>query len=501
MPNAIKHQLFRLIKSLTKAEKRNFKLFATRSGSNAESLFIQLFDAVDRLEEPDDAIITNRLKLKPGQYSNLKRHLYQQVMTSLRIIYINKEIDIELREQIDFTRILYGKGHYLDALRTLERAKAKAVEHSQDLLHLEILEFQKLIESRHITLSRQVNNKMDRLLNESAHRCYSVLDTSELFSLNIQIHGHYIERGHARTESDKTETHKFWQHIQTVRVDRETSPTTFNQKVNRFQASMWFHYIQLDFNEALRAATNAHTMFTLSRQMILKDTGLYLRCIYYLTMFAYLNKDGKTLSRNVKRLEEFMADDDIHLNDNARQTGLIYLNLARFNQYFLNGDGAAAYRLGNDLSRDYKKKKFRPSQQRLGLFRYKHAAACFLGGYYDEALDYLNDIINMRLTIFRDDLLINTRLLHALCNFELTNYILVDYQLTSLNRLIRRSRETAEAHRLAVSGLRRLLKLPAGEHAPVYAKLRKELDALRDDPFEQKALAYLELEDWLRLHV
>ena len=117
--------MWRLVKSLTKAEKRNFKLYATRAGATTDSKFIQLFDLLDRLDEANDGVITKRLRLTPGKYSNLKRHLYQQVLTSLRLIFINKEVDIELREQIDFSHILYGKGLYLDALRSLETGQGQ----------------------------------------------------------------------------------------------------------------------------------------------------------------------------------------------------------------------------------------------------------------------------------------------------------------------------------------------------------------------------------------
>ena len=498
MSKAVKHQLWRLIKSLNKSEKRNFKLFAKRAGSTEDNKFIRLFDVMDRTEEVDDEAVMKRLRLNNGQFSNLKRHLYQQVLTSLRMIYIAKEIDIEIREQIDFTRILYGKGHYLDALRTLERAKAKAVEHSQDLLHLEIIEFQKLIEARHITLSRQVDNKLDLLLNESAQRCYSVLDTSELFSLNIQIHGRYIERGHSRTPAQRAKNEAFWRGIQTRRVDRETSPNTFNQKVNHFQAVMWYSYIQLDFVAALSAATEAHSLFTLSQQMILMDPDLYLRCLYYTTMFAYLNREEKTVVRYLGKLNVFLTDENIQLNENSRMIGAVYHTLAKFHLHFLRSDGKAARQLGAELALAHAIGYFRPNQHRWGLFCYKYAAALFLNGEYDKALDQLNEVINMRTSIFREDLLISTRLLHAICNFELRNYSLVDYHLTGLSRLLRRSREAAECHRLTVAALRRLLKLPEPEHPPVYEGLRKSLAGLAENPFEQKALNYLDVTQWLK---
>ena len=501
MPTPVKDQVWRLIKSLTKAEKRNFKLFATRAAATTNAKFIQLFDLLDRAETLDDEAVIRRMKLTPGKYSNLKRHLNQQVLTSLRLLHINKEIDIELREQIDFARILYGKGHYLDALRILEKAKAKAVEHNQDLLHLEIVEFQKLIEARHVTLSRQVDNKMDLLLNESAERSYSILNTSELFNMNIQIHGRYIESGHSRNAEEEQHNIAFWEEIQTVRVDRETVTSTFHQKINRFQSAMWYHYIQLNFEESLEAAKNASTLFTLSRQMTVKDPDLYLRCLYYVSVFAYLLGDLALLTRYRQRLATFLQDENIQFNENSRTIGSIYFHLTQYNEHFLREDWEAAYAYSQLIAEQHANQEFRPAQHRWGLFLYKAAAAAFQVGKFAEALDYLNEIINMKLGIHREDLLINTRLLHALCNFELGHVSLVDYHLTSLSRLLRRSRETAELHRLAVSTLRKLLNTPQREREAVFTDLFNSIAELTANPFERKALHYLRLDNWAKSHL
>jgi len=501
MPTAVKDQLWRLIKSLTKAEKRNFKLYGTRAGATADSKFIQLFDVIDRLDVPDDGLVTDRLGLTSSQYSNLKRHLYQQVLTSLRLIYINKEIDIELREQIDFSHILYGKGLYLDALRTLERAKARSVEHNRDLLHLEILEFQKLIESRHITLSRQVDNKMDLLLNESAARSYSVLNTSELFNLNIQIHGRYIENGHSRNAADRQENEAYWNSIQTRRPDREAVSSTFHQKINRFQASMWYHYIQLSFTDALDSALNALTLFHLSSHMTVKDPDLYLRCLYYATILAYLGNDTVRQLRYTSVMDRFLSDEQIKLNENSRRIGRTYQGLMTLNAHFTTGRWARAVDYGERLRRDYASGDFVPTDHRWGLFLYKFAATCFVLQRYEEALDYLNDILNMKTGILREDLLLNTRLLHLVSHFELGNRALVDYHLTNFSRQMRRSSETSLVHRLTTASLRRLISTADPDHPPIYRKLEEELRAAAaSDPFEHKSLLYLDLTQWVAQH-
>ncbi|MEZ4986820.1 MAG: hypothetical protein R2795_17580 [Saprospiraceae bacterium] len=126
-----KDPLFRLIKSLSSAEKRHFRLYANRTNLAGEKKFVQLFDLIDKQTNYDEDLLIKKMPgtQTKGQLFNTKRHLYGELLTSLRLIYINKQIDIEIREQIDFARILYSKGMYMEGLRILERIKGVAVEH------------------------------------------------------------------------------------------------------------------------------------------------------------------------------------------------------------------------------------------------------------------------------------------------------------------------------------------------------------------------------------
>jgi hypothetical protein len=165
-----KNHLFKLVKSLAKEEKRYFRIYAGRTRRGQSARFVKLFDALDKAPQYDEDKIRRKLGVATSQYANLKRHLYRELMTSLRLQLVHKHIDLQIREQIDFARILYSKGHYMESLHLLERVQTVAKDNNQDVLHLEILEFQKLIEARHITRSRQVAKKMDRLLEESTMR-------------------------------------------------------------------------------------------------------------------------------------------------------------------------------------------------------------------------------------------------------------------------------------------------------------------------------------------
>jgi hypothetical protein len=62
MVNKFTDTLFQLVHSLEKAEKRHFKLFIKRSSGNEDLKIIELFDALDKLEEYDETVLLKKLK-------------------------------------------------------------------------------------------------------------------------------------------------------------------------------------------------------------------------------------------------------------------------------------------------------------------------------------------------------------------------------------------------------------------------------------------------------
>ena len=154
MPNRAGDPVFQLIQSLQKGEKRNFKLYCKRNSSNEDLKIIQLFDALDRMDEYDEAVLLKKLpSLKKEQLANRKAHLYKQVLDSLRLLETSDNIDLELHAQIDHARILYNKGLYLQSLKVLDRAKENARSHNQYSFLVQKLFKEKMIEALHITWS------------------------------------------------------------------------------------------------------------------------------------------------------------------------------------------------------------------------------------------------------------------------------------------------------------------------------------------------------------
>ena len=139
-----KDNLFVLVKSLSKSEKRQFKLYVGRLGVNEDSKFLLLFNVLDKMAEYDEQVILKKGIVKKQQLSNLKAHLYKQVLISLRLNPLHQNIRVQIREQLDFATILYHKGLYKQSLKILDKAKNLAINYEEKNVAYEILELEKI---------------------------------------------------------------------------------------------------------------------------------------------------------------------------------------------------------------------------------------------------------------------------------------------------------------------------------------------------------------------
>lgn len=495
-----KDQLFTLIKSLTKAEKRSFKLYANRFQSGEDPKFIQLFDVLDRLSEYNEEQILRRLPdVKKRHLANLKRHLYKQVLISLRLIHIKKNIDIQIRERLDFARILYGKGMYMQALKLLDRIKQIALEHHQDILHLEILEFEKLIEARHITRSRSVANRMEDLLEESSRRSYVTHTTSRFSNLNIQIQGWYIEHGHVKGEEDLTEVKAYYDSIFPEKI--ELKQLTFFEKINLYQSEMWYHYIRLDFSTCLEKTLSWVRLFDQFPQMQEKDPDLNMRGLYYLLIFYFFLKDRKSFETTLQNFEEFIGRYEENFNANSQMIAFVYLYLSKLNYHFLTGKFKEGLGLIPEIEAAIKTYQDHTDTHRILLFHYKIGYLYFGCGNYEKALEYLNKITVLQTGFLREDLHYNARLLHLLCHYEIGNYDLLDYLIPSVQRSLDKAREKSEWQTATLQFLRELLKTAPANVRSSFLQFRQQMEKLSANPFEQKEILYLDIPSWVESHL
>ncbi len=498
-PTAPKDQLVTLINSMTKAEKRNFKLYAQRTQNSSQLRFIQLFDVLDKQDTYEEAAIFKKIpRLSKSQLANLKRHLYKQILTSLRMIHIQKNIDIEIREQIDFARILYGKGLYLQSLRLLDRIKLLAIENNQNLLHLEIIEFQKLIEERHITRSRTVKNKVEDLIDEAAELSGIINNRCRLSNLKIKIHGLYIQVGHVKNEKDLIIVKEFFKsNLQGI----ERKGLSFFERVYLNQSYVWYYYILLDFQKCCKYAIEWVKLFEKHPNMIDKDPDLYMRGLHYVLTSLFNLRNYKSFTAYLDRFETLVEERAKNSNEVSKTIAFIYLYTARINKHYLEGSFEEGLELVPAMRKYIRRYQQKLDLHRVMVFYFKMAYLYFASGDSETALDYLNDIIDVKAGHLREDIQCYARLLHLICHFELGNYELLPYLADSTQRFLEKMKELNKAQQETLRFLRAIINKAPSEHPAAFRSFQKNLKKISRDRFEKRTFLYLDTLTWIESKV
>lgn len=485
--------LFGLIQSLTKAEKRNFKLYIRRLQKEGEVKFFQLFAILEKSEDYDEALLRKQLKIRtPHQLSNLKRNLYQHILTSLRLIRIKQDLDIQIRELINFAQILYGKGLYLQALSILDKAKTRARDHHQDLLHLEIVQFEKRIESRHIT--RSTTKRMSGLIKEASERSEVNANIVEWSNLKLELQRWFINHGHVR---NKKEREKFANDYKYCFSSVDISAITFFEKIHYYQARYWLHYLLLDMVKCRQVANEWVVLYSQAPKEIDEDVDSYLHALHSLMIASYYLMDQPTFTATREQLEKFVQQRNKSLNENSRILAFLYTELAKLNQCFISGDFRTGLLLLPKLDSGIKKFKPLLDPHKVHLFYYKIACIHLANGQPDLCVHYLQLIINSSAHL-RDDIIIYSRLLLFMAHFEMNNTEVLEYILASAGRLIQKSKEKNRMQKACLRHFKKLSTAGPFDQEEKLLDFERELEPLEDDIFLRRAFLYLNVPLWVR---
>ncbi|MCB0436670.1 MAG: hypothetical protein KDD08_11510, partial [Mangrovimonas sp.] len=279
-----KDTLFLLVKSMTKSEKRQFKLYVGRLGVNEDSKFLNLFNILDKAATYDEAAILKTGIVKKQQLANVKAHLYKQILISLRLNPSHQNLRSQLREQMDFASILYHKGLYKQALKILDKAKEVAIQNEEKNLAYEMVEFEKLIESQYIT--RSISGRADELTVQAKELSQSNVIASKLSNLSLQLYGVFLTAGYVKNEK---ETKRVQQYFEARMPKFDIKKLGFREKLWYYKAYLWYSFLLQDFLNCYKYALKWVSLFDEYPAMVelhpvffLKGNNYLLESLFYL---------------------------------------------------------------------------------------------------------------------------------------------------------------------------------------------------------------------------
>ncbi|MEL7020795.1 MAG: hypothetical protein AAGK47_04255 [Bacteroidota bacterium] len=493
MPKQKTDDLIQLIKSLTRAEKRHFRLFVKRNQASNDILFLQLFDFLDKHKEYDEQLILKKLPgIKKRQLSNLKAHLYKQLLMSLRLLNRNTHQDMQLREQIDYALVLYDKGLYRQSLDVLSKAKKKAMELQRHRQAMEIIAVEKKIEGQYIT--RSIENRADELTRQANKVAQYVTSNNQLTNLALQMYGLYLKVGYVRDEKNYYLVREYF-NARVPNVD--VNQLDFFGKINYHRSYLWYYQITQNFSQCYRHAQTWIDHFHESEHLISDNMSLYLKGLHNLMNANFNTWQYSKLKENLEVLESIPSKYGILQSTNVEGLFYLYKYIHNIKRHFMEGTFTEGLQLVPELVNIIDEDRYNWDHHRVMVFYYRIACLYFSSGDNDKAIDYLNLILNQKNPDYRADIQAFARILSLISHYEMGNMQLVEYQVKSVYRFLAKMEDLGMVQKEIFRFIRKIPRIRPSDTKKEFVHLKNKLEKVRNHPYEKRPFLYLDIISWL----
>ncbi|MDG1039061.1 MAG: hypothetical protein P8P15_09530 [Polaribacter sp.] len=483
--------LFVLIKSLTKSEKRQFNLYVGRLGGNVDAKFFSLFKFLEKLKAYDEKIIIGSGIVSKQQLSNLKAHLYKQILISLRLNPAHKNVRIQIREQLDFATVLYQKGLYKQSLKLLEKAKNMALDNDEKNIAYEIVELEKVIETQYIT--RSLSSRANQLSIQAKELSQDNVLASKLSNLSLQLYSHLIQNGYVKNIEELKFVDKYF-NDRMPKYDYKN--LGFREKLWLFKAHLWHSFLVQDFLLSYKYAKKCVDLFD-SQKLINTHPVFYLKSKNYLLEASFLVKKVSTFKKELSLFEHEIDHKSIPTNTNTELLIFLYFYSNKLHLHFLEGTFEKGEYLVDIINNKIDKYKNRLDNHYIILLYYKIACLYFGMGKNKICIAYLQKIIRSKNLGSAEDLQCFARILNLIAHYECGLDYDLERQFVDTYKFLLKMENLQEVQKVFLSSIRDLSDVFPHEIKNEFKKIHTKLKRFENHPYEKRAFLYLDILSWL----
>lgn len=486
-------ELFKLIKSLSKSEKRFFKL--SSSLQSGDKNYLKIFDFIEKQDDYDEEELKQAFEKETfvRHLPSEKNHLYKLILKSLRSYYSEQSISSQLKQELKNVEILYNKALYKECEKFVSRAKEMAKKYEKFYYWFELINWEKrLLDSAYE--SGEFTRDLDELVEEEEMVIARLRNLAEYTVIYSKINLIFRSGGFTRNEKER----KVVEDIADYHLIKGKN-TALSTK-----AASICYYIK-----GLCAATNRNyeesfQFFNRTREildnnpLIKLDTGSR----YVMTLFHLLRchidsgefDEAKGLIEDIRDLQTkkgFNSTDIIvRIFGNSYYYELVLLHSL--------GEFQKSLDLIPAIEKQQEVYGEKISKEMELLLTYNKAYSYFGIGNYRKALQYLNEVLNDNEQNLRQDVYSFARLFNLVLHYELENYDFLDYVIKSTNRYLSKHERDYEIENVCIKHIRKLAKTPTAlVRMEIFERMHEEISRLLEDHNERVVLEYFNISAWV----
>ena len=490
-------ELFKLIKSLTKSEKRFFKL--SSSLQSGEKNYLKLFDAIEKQLEYNEEDIKNTFK-KENFIKHLpseKNHLYKLILKSLRAYHADNSVVSQLQEDIKNVEILFKKALYKEAGKVLNKSKKLAYSYERFYYLFELISWEKqLLEEEY--KAGNFHKDLDELITEEKDVLEKLRNLAEYRILYSKINYVFRKGGYARNDEEKAivEDIKNYHLIKGKNTAKSKSAAATCYYIQGLCA-----IVNHDYALSYEKFSKVVKIFEANSMLISEIPHQYIKSLNNL-LFCYLDvKDFDSffdLLGKIRALENQPGFTSIDI----KMKLFTSTYTAELVAYDFMGEYENGIEIVDDIVAGIDKYQDKISKEEEILFYYNIAYVFFGANFLKNSLRWLNKVLNDNELNLRQDVYSFARLFSLVVHYELENYDLLDYMVKSTARFYqKRRKEYGREYKFEGVFIKYIKKLAKASNNKdkqriLFVNLKAEMQVVVTENYEKVALNYFDFISW-----
>lgn len=479
--------VFQLIKSLTRGEKRNFRMLAQLTSGDKK--YLQLFDVMDSMDDYDEDKILRKFRKDPAfekQFAYNKNYLYNNILNALA--YFHKGQDSELSSLTLQVRILLEKNLYFQAKRMIRKVKDKvrALEKFEELLTLLQFETEVIRRTEDMKVMRDAFREVEI---EEQITLTKISNLQKYRRLESRVFLLMKEQYYSREKQENV----LYQEVMTSEVmEAETEAQSLRAKILYNVIKMRINTYEGDEAAALGFCDRAISLMESNKELLDNEAGVFLGLLNFSARSKFMTLGFEPAYQTLIKIKAVKIRTAHHRS-------------RRFILYH-----ASLLALHNDVGRELPKEEIEEIFKESRALNNDLAASHRMWVYYEaskyylihgnpsEALRWMNEFLNNPRNPVRKDLQAMARLVNLFIHFELGNYDLIEYKLKSTYRFIYKQEILHGYERRILSFFRKAINLTEKEELMEELQLfRDDLDEVFKNPKERIATNYFHIYAWI----
>jgi hypothetical protein len=441
--------LFQLIASLTRAEKRYFKVYAGRHVIGKQNRYVQLFDLIDRQSEYDHAKL--RKAYAGGNLSSDKNYLKKLILKSMRAYRDGGHVRTRLQEMIEEAHFLKEKGLYEQCRRRLRKARDFAEEFQcyyqlMEILDLERRMIKQTVDSNLLGTQQEIARRQEEVVRSIS----TELEFDHLYD-RVFLHSRIGASRNGSLPSDDVSRLE-------APLPSEDPHLSVAARLNYHSSRAIYFNLAKDFAASLseiRQLVDLYEQHAPIREKYPERYKIALSNLLVAANAAGQHTDFPETLEKIRNLPAVSFDEEAESFQNIAFLELMYfLNSGQFDQVPVLSE-----RVDEGLDRYAAK----INQARLHAICLNFSLAFFIREEMREALSWLGRILNHKGGDQRQDIQQAARILQLVIHLELGNYDLIHSLMRATRRYLNLRQGMRDYEKALIDFFRKAIDLPEGQ--------------------------------------